>query len=336
MRVEPKAIVRRLNPTCTTMLESAVSYAASGRYYEIVPEHLLLALLAGEDTDAAALLAHAGQDPARVRQRLARVCELMRSGNPGRPVFAESLFQWLEDSWVFASLQFGAGEIRSGHLLLMFASRGHRYSAESFPELAGLPVEALRKEFEAVVGRTKEASTQAVDERAPAVGPGAAGDTTLRRFTTSYTEKARAGKIDPVFGRSPEIRQLVEILARRRKNNPIIVGEPGVGKTALVEGLALAIAEGDVPVQLREVELLELDMGLLQAGAGVRGEFEKRLKTVIEEVKASPRADRAVHRRGAHDRRQGGRRRQPAQAGARARRAAHDRRDDLVGVQEVF
>ena len=122
-----------------------------------------------------------------------------------------------------------------------------------------------------------------------AATPGVVGDDTLRRFTTSYTEKARAGKIDPIFGRSAEIRQLVEILARRRKNNPIIVGEPGVGKTALVEGLARAIAEGDVPVQLREVELLELDMGLLQAGAGVRGEFEKRLKTVIEEVKASPR-----------------------------------------------
>ncbi len=290
MRVEPKAIVRRLNPTCTAMLESAVAYAASGRYYEIVPEHLLLALLGGEDTDASALLAHVGLDPARPRQRVTRACELMRSGNAGRPVFAETLFQWLEDSWVFASLQFGAGEIRSGHLLLMFASRGHRYCADSFPEVAGLPVEALRKDFEAIVARTKEAAaTPSADERGPVPAPGSASDATLRRFTSSYTEKARAGKIDPVFGRSPEIRQLVEILARRRKNNPIIVGEPGVGKTALVEGLALAIASGDVPMQLREVELLELDMGQLQAGAGVRGEFEKRLKTVIEEVKASPR-----------------------------------------------
>ena len=290
MRVEPKAIVRRLNPTCTAMLESAVAHAASGRFYEIVPEHLLLALLASEDTDAAAILAHVHQDPRRLRERVGRVCELMRSGNAGRPVFAENLFQWLEDSWVFASLQFGAGEIRSGHLLLMFASRGHRYCADSFPELAALPVEAIRKELEAIVAGSKEsAAAPGVEPHGPAATPGVVGDDTLRRFTTSYTEKARAGKIDPIFGRSAEIRQLVEILARRRKNNPIIVGEPGVGKTALVEGLARAIAEGDVPVQLREVELLELDMGLLQAGAGVRGEFEKRLKTVIEEVKASPR-----------------------------------------------
>ena len=131
MRVEPKAIVRRLNPTCTAMLESAVAHAASGRFYEIVPEHLLLALLASEDTDAAAILAHVHQDPRRLRERVGRVCELMRSGNAGRPVFAENLFQWLEDSWVFASLQFGAGEIRSGHLLLMFAN-SHTTKVDSF------------------------------------------------------------------------------------------------------------------------------------------------------------------------------------------------------------
>ncbi len=300
MRVEPKAIVRRLNPTCTAMLESAVAHAAGGRFYEIGPELLLLALLGGEDTDARALLAHCNQDAARLRQRVQRSTELLRTGSAGRPVFSESLFQWLEDAWTFASLQYGATELRTGHLLLMFASRGHRYVAESFPEISGLPVEALRRELDAIVAGTKEAARAAAVPEAQNAGAGSAGsagsaspagpaaDSALRRFTTSYTEKARAGKIDPIFGRHAEIRQLVEILARRRKNNPIIVGEPGVGKTALVEGLARAIAEGDVPALLRKVELLELDMGLLQAGAGVRGEFEKRLKTVIEEVKASP------------------------------------------------
>jgi type VI secretion system protein VasG len=142
-------------------------------------------------------------------------------------------------------------------------------------------------------GGTREATQKSARAlSAPSGGsatPAGGSDSALRRFTSSYTEKARAGKIDPIFGRHAEIRQLTEILARRRKNNPIIVGEPGVGKTALVEGLARAIAEGDVPSPLREVELLELDMGLLQAGAGVRGEFEKRLKSVIDEVKASPR-----------------------------------------------
>ncbi|HRI06471.1 MAG TPA: type VI secretion system ATPase TssH [Nannocystaceae bacterium] len=292
MRVEPKAIVRRLNSTCTAFLEAAVADAAGRRFYEIVPEHLLVAMLSAEECDARAILVHAEQDVGRLRGRVQRVLDQMRTGNQGRPVFAESLFQWLEDAWVLASLHFGAGEIRSGHLLLMYASLGHRYSAEVHPELRTLAVDALKRDFDAITAGTKEA---ALATAAAAASPGAApagqgaaqGEDALRRFTTSYTEKARQGKIDPVFGRHAEIRQLAEILARRRKNNPIIVGEPGVGKTALVEGLARAIAEGDVPQPLRGVELLELDMGLLQAGAGVRGEFEKRLKAVIEEVKAS-------------------------------------------------
>ncbi len=294
MLVEPKSIVRRLNPACTAMLEAAVSHAASGRYYEIIPEHLLVALLEASETDAAALLYYADQDPSRLGQRIQRALERMKTGNQGRPVFAESLFQWMEDAWVLASLHFGAGELRSGHLLLMFAIRGHRYSAETYPEVDAFArqVDAIKGEFESILAGSKEA-VQAPLRETPADGASAAlpvsgGDQALKRFTTSYTAKARAGEIDPIFGRHVEIQQLIEILARRRKNNPIIVGEPGVGKTALVEGLARAIAGGEVPAVLRDVELLELDMGLLQAGAGVRGEFEKRLKAVIEEVKASP------------------------------------------------
>ena len=293
MRVEPKAIVRKLSSTGTSMLEAAVAHAAGSRFYEIVPEHLLLALLGGEDTDAARILAHFHQDAGRLRHRVGRVLEGMRAGNAGRPVFADALFPWLEDAWVVASLQYGAAEIRTGHLIQQFCARGHRYSAETFPELAAIDQEVLRRELEAITAGSKEAVRAAQAPGAGASAAGAAGppagEQALRRFTTSYTEKAKKGQIDPVFGRHQEIRQLVEILARRRKNNPIIVGEPGVGKTALVEGLARAIAEGDVPEVLREVDLLELDMGLLQAGAGVRGEFEKRLKAVIEEVKGSPR-----------------------------------------------
>ncbi|HEY8375790.1 MAG TPA: type VI secretion system ATPase TssH [Nannocystis sp.] len=293
MRVDPKAIVRRLNPTCTSMLEAAVAHAANARYYEIVPEHLLVAILSGEDSDAAKILAHFHQDGARLRARVQRVLEGMRTGNAGRPVFAETLFQWLEDAWVVASLQHGATEIRSGHLIQQWCARGHRYSAESFAELSAIDLEALRREFDAVTAGSKEAvraTTAPAGGAQAGAGPAvAAGEQALRRFTSSYTQKAREGKIDPIFGRHQEIRQLIEILARRRKNNPIIVGEPGVGKTALVEGLARAIVAGDVPAVLQDVELLELDMGLLQAGAGVRGEFEKRLKAVIEEVKASPK-----------------------------------------------
>ena len=295
MLVEPKSIVRRLNPSCTAMLEAAVAHAASGRYYEIVPEHLLVAMLGEPETDASALLYYADQSAPGLAQRVKRVLERMKTGNPGRPVFAESLFQWMEDAWVLASLHFGAGELRSGHLLLMFAVRGHRYSAETYPEVDAFArdLEAVKREFEGILAGSKEAAQTPLSDSSPDVSPtaptGGGGDQALQRFTTSYTAKARAGEIDPIFGRHVEIQQLVEILARRRKNNPIIVGEPGVGKTALVEGLARAIAEGNVPNILRDVELLELDMGLLQAGAGVRGEFEKRLKAVIEEVRSSPK-----------------------------------------------
>ena len=294
MLVEPKSIVRRLNPSCTAMLEAAVSQAASGRYYEIIPEHLLVALLEASETDAAALLYYTDQDPSRLAQRVKRALERMKTGNQGRPVFAESLFQWMEDAWVLASLHFGAGELRSGHLLLMFAIRGHRYSAETYPEIDALSrqLDAVKREFEGILAGSKETVQAPLAETpagaaTPALATGGGGEA-LQRFTSSYTAKARAGEIDPIFGRHVEIQQLIEILARRRKNNPIIVGEPGVGKTALVEGLARAIAGGEVPKVLREVELLELDMGLLQAGAGVRGEFEKRLKAVIEGVKTSP------------------------------------------------
>jgi type VI secretion system protein VasG len=288
MKVDPKSIVRRLSALCTSHLEGAVGRAAGGQFYEIVPEHLLAVMLAEDGTDARALLTHAGQDVERLRQRLQRTLDQLRTGNAGRPVFSESVFQWIEDTWVVASLQYGATEIRTGHLLLTFASRGARYSAESYPELAALPLESLRRELDSIVAGTREAA-RATAAAPPTSRPVGAGEGALQRFTSSFTEQARAGKIDPIFGRHAEIQQLIEILARRRKNNPIIVGEPGVGKTALVEGLARAIVEGDVPKVLRDVELLELDMGLLQAGAGVRGEFEKRLKAVIEEVKSSPR-----------------------------------------------
>ena len=152
---------------------------------------------------------------------------------------------------------------------------------------------------------------------------------------------ARAGKIDPILGRDGEIRQVIDILTRRRQNNPILTGEAGVGKTAVVEGFAMRVAQGDVPHSLRDVTVRTLDLGLLQAGAGVRGEFENRLKSVIEEVKVEPTPDHPVHRRGAHDdrrRRPGGtgRRRQFVEAGAGARRIAHDRCNNLGRIQEIF
>ena len=287
MRADPKTLVRRLNSATTRMLEGAVGAAANGQFYEITCEHMLLKLLEAEDLDVALILQHFGQRRSAVLARVLRVIERMKTGNPGRPVFGESLFQWFEDAWVWASLSLGATSLRSGHLLLTFIERSSRYSAESFAELDAVPLGELKRQFEEVVQGSPETPMTA-SEQAPAVEH-ASAEEGLKRFTTSLTEAARQGRIDPIFGRHREIRQLIDILVRRRKNNPIIVGEAGVGKTALVEGLALAIATGDVPKQLRDVELHSLDLGLLQAGASVKGEFEKRLKSVIAEVKASPR-----------------------------------------------
>ena len=276
------------------MLEAAVSRAVSAHHREVSVEHLLLTMCERDGGDCDLLLRHTQRNRLRVVERLETVLQSFRSDNQGKPVFSESLFQWIEDAWVWASLEHGATRLRTGALFVHFVAWPGQYTAEQFPELDGLSVEELKKGFEDIVRSSAESA-----EAHPAGGggtaraasaPGAGGDgKALARYTVSFTERAAAGKIDPVLGRHAEIRQLADILTRRRKNNPMIVGEPGVGKSALVEGLALEIVAGRVPTQLREVDLRSLDLGLLQAGAGVRGEFENRLKAVINDVKSSPK-----------------------------------------------
>jgi type VI secretion system protein VasG len=267
-----------------------VARASATRSYEIVVEHVLAQMLEAEESDVALLLKHCRIDRARLSASMEIALQGMRSGNAGRPVFSESLFQWFEDAWLLASLEQGAAKLRSGALFFQFMARRARYTAETFPLLDDVPLDELRKALDEVLrpsSETQEAEPAPSGGTTPA-SSGDKGEEALKRFTTSFTAKVRASQLDPVFGREREIRQMVDILVRRRKNNPILVGEPGVGKTALVEGLAWAIVKGEVPETLRNVELLGLDLGLLQAGAGVRGEFENRLKAVISEVKASP------------------------------------------------
>src|SRR5512138_1201213 len=292
MRVEPRSLVRKLTPTATRALEAAVGRAAQGGYYEIAVEHLLAALLEPDEGDVARVFHNWNVDRRRLATRLERALARMKQGNAGRPVISESVFNWIEDAWLLASVELGALKLRTGHLLLQLVAKPDRYTVEPWPELEELKLDEVRKDLDVVLAPSPETAEAAAD-LGPAAGPpvpgGAAGGEALRRFATNFTERAREGKIDPIFGRHREIRQVIDILARRRKNNPIIVGEPGVGKTALVEGLALEIAAGAVPESLRPVELLGLDLGLLQAGASVRGEFENRLKMVIAEVKASPK-----------------------------------------------
>lgn len=295
MRVDPKSLVRRLTPTATQSLEVAVGRAVSAQVYEIVPEHLLSVLLERDDGEAALLLQHFEQDRAVLRSRLERTLSKLKSGSSSRPVFSQALFSWLRDSWLVASVERGASLIRTGDLLAAFAENADRYTGESFPELDALPHPEVRTQLTSVLATSPEAleaQAQGADGASrtlPEGGQVASKTQALDRFTTSFTQLARDGQIDPVLGRHNEIRQLIDVLSRRRKNNPILVGEPGVGKTALVEGLALAIVAGEVPEQMRDVELVGLDLGALQAGSGVRGEFEQRLKSVIAEVKASPR-----------------------------------------------
>ncbi|MFM2416039.1 MAG: hypothetical protein RL385_762 [Pseudomonadota bacterium] len=289
IKLDPKALVRRLSPSATRSLEAAVGRAVGGQYYEVLPEHLLLSLLESDAGDAAHLCKHYAIDRGSVLVRVERNLSLARTGHSARPLFARALFDLITQAWLLASVEFGESVVRSAHILLAFAVDTASYSDDAYPDLDAIrPLELVRKTVEAALANGPETQEAAgVSGVKAGAGVQSASQEALRKYTVSFTAQARDGLIDPAFGRHREIRQLIDILARRRKNNPIIVGEPGVGKTALVEGLAHAIVSGEVPDALKNVELVGLDLGALQAGAGVRGEFESRLKAVISEVKSS-------------------------------------------------
>jgi type VI secretion system protein VasG len=243
------------------------------------------------------ILRHYEVDEGRLRVDLNRAMDRMKTGNSRAPSLSPDLVECAKQAWLFASLEHGAGRLRSGHLLwaLLADEALARRARDASGQLLRVAADLLRRDFAAITGNSAETADASGP---PAGGPSAAGGEgagipaatgALAQFTTDLTAMARAGKIDPVLGRDSEIRQVIDILTRRRQNNPIMTGEAGVGKTAVVEGFAMRIAKGDVPQALRDVTLRTLDLGLLQAGAGVRGEFENRLKSVIEEVKASPR-----------------------------------------------
>ena len=289
LSVEPRSLLRKLNPSATRALEAAASACVSSRHYEVTVEHFFASLLDDSQSDIAKICSHFGVAPEVLRARLLRDLATLRKGNAGKPVFSSLLLEWIQDAWLFASAERNETSVRSGHLLVRLLLTPERYTPSDLPELRELPREEVREKLESLAADSVEQAL--VDEPEPASGAvkrmPSRGDGALDKFTTDLTERARAGALDPTFGREHEIRQLVEILVRKRKNNPIIIGEAGVGKTALVEGLALRIAEGTVPEQLKRVRVLTLDLGALQAGSGVRGEFESRLKGVIDEVKAS-------------------------------------------------
>ena len=283
-----KALIARLDDASRDALEAAAALCLARTNYEVEVEHYLLKLNEESDSDIARALNQFGADSSRLATDLTRAVDKLKTGNAGALSFSPRLVRLFEEAWMLASIDYGAARIGSAHLLLALLSDEDlgRRAREVSGELNLVSVESLRK----VLPALSDAQTEDGAPTAEANGEGAkVGDTSaLGRFTVDLTAAARDGRIDPVLERDFEIRQIVDILTRRRQNNPILTGEAGVGKTALVEGFALRVAAGDVPDALRHVAVRSLDLGLLQAGAGVKGEFENRLKSVIEGVKSSP------------------------------------------------
>jgi type VI secretion system protein VasG len=294
MNVSLKSLIAKLNDTCRSALEGAAGLCLTRTHYDVDIEHLLLKLLEMPDTDLQRVLRQYEVDQARLARDLTRALERLKTGNARTPALSPRVLRLISTAWTTASIDFGASRIRSGHLALALLADEDfaRLARESSAEFQKIAPEDLHKrlpDLSAGSGEDKaEGRPAPTEEGRPAAG-GLSRTPALDQYTIDLTARARRGEIDPVLGREFEVRQLVDILTRRRQNNPILTGEAGVGKTAVVEGLALRIAAGDVPPPLREVSLRVLDLALLQAGAGVRGEFENRLKSVIAEVKASPR-----------------------------------------------
>ena len=299
MNVNLKSLIGRLNDTCRLALEGAAGLCLSRTNYDVEVEHILAKLLEMDDTDFEKIIRHFEINRDRLNKDVSVALDRLKTGNSRTPGLSDRLPQWIQDAWLLASVEYGAAKVRSGHLVLAMMTNENfsRLAREISREFNSLTtnLDGFKRDFADVVSGSSEdreatslAESGGVSDGAP-VASGVPGKTkSLDQFTEDLTAKARAGKIDPILGRDFEVRQLIDILTRRRQNNPILTGEAGVGKTAVVEGFAMRIAEGDVPEPLRNVAVRTLDLGLLQAGAGIKGEFENRLKSVIDEVKASP------------------------------------------------
>ncbi|MCO8309928.1 type VI secretion system ATPase TssH [Pseudomonas mandelii] len=276
INVDLQQLIQALDAETRRDLERSAERCVARGGSKILVEDLMLGLLERPNGLLARALQDADVDAGELSAALQSRVEHSASRNP---VFAPELVQWLQDALLVANLELGQTQVEDAALILALLRNPMRYAGSRYqPLLAKLNIDRL-----------KEFALSQQEQPAANGKPAAQGESLLQRFTHNLTQQARDGKLDPVLCRDGAIRQMVDILARRRKNNPIVVGEAGVGKTAIVEGLASRIAAGEVPQVLKGVELLSLDMGLLQAGASVKGEFERRLKGVIDEVKASPK-----------------------------------------------
>jgi type VI secretion system protein VasG len=286
MSIQLKTLIGKLNGACRSAATRAANIAIGMGHGEVDVEHMLLALIEQPECDLLAIARRCDVSATALEADLRRELAALRQSSTRVPVFSRRLLLMLEHAWLIASLALPQPDrVRSCHVLLALLTESElsQQCARVSSLFARFPVDGLKHRMEKYVAGSGEAAQQTASEDA-APAPARA----LAQYTVDLCQLAREGKLDPVVGRAAEVRQLMDILLRRRQNNPILTGEAGVGKTAVVEGLALRIAAGEVPPPLRNVALHALDLALLQAGASVRGEFEARLKNVIDEVRRSP------------------------------------------------
>ncbi len=296
------ALFGKLNKLAYQSIESATMLCKmrGNPYVELA--HWLHQILQLADSDLHRVIRHYGLDPAVLARDMVAALDRLPRGSTSVTDLSSQIDEAVERGWVYGSLMYRASQVRTGYLLLgILKTAGLRHTLQAISrEFDKIKPDTLTEELDAIIGGSPEAHLAATDGSQLGAGGGSAGggepapaalgkQEALNRFTVDLTEQARTGKLDPIVGRDDEIRQVVDILMRRRQNNPILTGEAGVGKTAVVEGFAQRIVAGDVPPPLREVSLRVLDVGLLQAGASMKGEFENRLRQVIEEVQASPK-----------------------------------------------
>ena len=293
------ALFGKLNSLCYKAIESSTVFCKlrGNPYVELA--HWLHQILQLQDSDLTRIVKHFGLDPAALARDMTEALDRLPRGSTSVTDLSSQVEEAVERGWVFGTLMFGESQVRSGHLLVgILKTSSLRNTLHAISrQFEKVKLDALTEEFPSLLGASPEARMIATDgfnanaapgEASGAVAPAAMGkQEALKRYTVDLTEQARSGKLDPIVGRDDEIRQVIDILMRRRQNNPILTGEAGVGKTAVVEGFAQRIVAGDVPPTLRDVTLRTLDVGLLQAGASMKGEFENRLRQVIEEVQAS-------------------------------------------------
>ena len=286
LRIELSTIISKLNEQTKFALEQAASLCIEKQSSEITVEHLLGVLLDNPISDVRLILKQANIDILPLKEKLS-----VGSQSEGQldtyPSFSPLLVELLQEAWLLSTTELNQQQLRSGAIFLAALLRKERYlTLNIIPVFDGINREALTKEFDAIL--TNSSETEVVTQKSNrSVLSSASSSDYLSRYCKNVSESARNGELDPVLCRDDELNLMIDILCRRRKNNPIVVGDAGVGKSAIIEGMALRIASGQVPDQLKEVDLWSLDLGLLQAGASVKGEFEKRLQGVIENVKSS-------------------------------------------------